>query len=122
MTIAAGTGVQVVSAEGELDFYTAPRLDALLQSTESEQVILDLTEARFIDSTTLAVVVGAAKRLRKEGRRFSIVSGNTTVARLLQLTGLDRAFEVHPTLVEGVELALARAVEVEAHRQDESAR
>jgi anti-anti-sigma factor len=122
-TIALEAGVQVVSAEGEVDLHTAPQLDDLLGSTESAHVILDLTEAAFVDSTTLSIMVASDRRMRAEGRQFSIAAGNPTVARLLEITGLDRALDVHRTLAEAVESALEQAVDVvEAHRQDESAR
>jgi len=121
-TIALGTGVQVVSAEGEVDLYTAPELEDLLRSSQSDHVVLDLTEAAFVDSTTMSIIVATSKRLRAEGRQLSVASGNPTVARLLEITGLDRALDVHPTLAEAVESALDSAVEeVEAHRQNESA-
>jgi anti-sigma B factor antagonist len=122
-TIALGTDVQVVSAEGEVDVHTSPQLDALLRSMERGHVILDLTEAAFVDSTTMSIIVRSDKRMRDEGRQFSIVAGNPTVARLFQITGLDRALDVHRTLTEAIESALEHAVDaVEAHRQDGSAR
>ena len=122
-TIALGSSVQVVSAEGEVDLHTAPQLGELLRSVESGHVILDLTEAAFIDSTTLSVLVATDKHLRDEGRDFAIAAGNPTVARLFEITGLDRALDVHGTLTEAIESVLGQALDaVEAHRQDDSAR
>jgi anti-anti-sigma factor len=122
-TIALGTSVQVVSAEGEVDLHTAPQLGELLRSGESGHVILDLTEAAFIDSMTLNVLIASDKRLRDEGRQFVIAAGNPTVARAFEITGLDRALDVHRTLVEAIESVLEHAVDaVEAHRQEDSAR
>lgn len=122
-TIAIGTDVRVVSAEGEVDLHTAPQLDELLGSMESDHVILDLTEAAFVDSTTVSVIVRTDRRMRVEGRQLSIATGNPTVARLFEITGLDRALDVHRTLAEAIESALEHAVEaVEAHRQSGSAR
>jgi anti-sigma B factor antagonist len=122
-TIALGTNVQVVSAEGEVDLHTAPQLGELLRSVESGHVILDLTEATSIDSMTLNTLIVSDKRLRDEGRQFAIAAGNPTVARLFEITGLDRALEVHQTLAEAIESVLEEAVDaVEAHRQDDSAR
>jgi anti-anti-sigma factor len=91
---------------------------------ESGHVILDLTEAAFVDSTSVSVIVTSDKRMRDEGRQFSIVAGNPTVARLFQITGLDRALDVHRTLTDAIESALEHAVDaVEAHnRQHDSAR
>jgi anti-sigma B factor antagonist len=121
-TIALGANVQVVSAEGEVDLHTAPQLGELLRSVESGDVILDLTEAAFIDSTTLNIFVVSDKRLRAEGRQFVIAAGNPTVARLFEITGLDRALDVHPTLADAIESVLELAVDaVEAHRQEDRA-
>jgi anti-anti-sigma factor len=122
-TIALGTNVQVVSAEGEVDLHTAPQLGELLRSVQSGHVILDLTEAAFIDSTTLNILIVSDKRLRDEGRQFVIAAGNPTVARLFEITGLDRALDVHRTLAEAIESVLELAVDaVEAHRQEDPAR
>ena len=113
----------MVSAEGEVDLHTAPQLDELLGSMESDHVILDLTEAAFVDSTTVSIIVRTNRRMRVEGRQLLIATGNPTVARLFDITGLDRALDVHRTLAEAIECALEHAVEaVEAHRQGDSAR
>src|SRR5688572_12593975 len=66
--IPLGKGVQVISVEGELDVHTSEKLEGALQSTDSSRVVVDLTEAPFIDSTALAIIVAASKRLRKEER------------------------------------------------------
>jgi len=110
-TIVLGAGVQVVSVEGELDLHNAPQLDELLRSTDADHVILDLTEAPFVDSTTIGVVVAEAKRMAGQDRQLSLVAGNRAVTRLLAITGLDAVLDVQQTLPEAVESALGRAVE-----------
>jgi anti-anti-sigma factor len=122
-TIAVGTDVRVVSVEGEVDLHTAPQLDELLRSVDADHVILDLTEAAFVDSTTLTIIVATHKRIRDQGGHLSIAAGSPTVARLFEITGLDRALDVHRTLADAIESVLGHAVEaVEAHRQKGSAR
>jgi anti-anti-sigma factor len=122
-TIAIGRDVRVVSAEGEVDLHTAPQLVELLASMESAHVILDLTEAAFVDSATVSSIVRADRRMRVEGRQLSITTGNPTVARLFEITELKGALDVHRTLAEAIESALEHGVEaVEAHRQGNSAR
>jgi anti-anti-sigma regulatory factor len=72
---------------------------------------------------TLKTLIVSDKRLRDEGRQFVIAAGNPTVARAFEITGLDRALDVHRTLVEAIESVLEHAVDaVEAHRQEDSAR
>jgi anti-sigma B factor antagonist len=105
-TIPLGTGVQVISAEGELDLHTAGQLDEALQATDCSQVILDLTDVPFIDSTVLKIVVATTKRMRVQGRELIVATGNPTVSRVLSITGLDRALTVRPSLAEAITSAL----------------
>ncbi len=105
-TIPLGTGVQVLSAEGELDLHTSAQLDEALRSTESSHVILDLTEVPFIDSTALGIVMASTKRLRAQGRELIVCAGNPTVSRVLSITGLDRSLNVRPSLAEAITSAL----------------
>jgi anti-sigma B factor antagonist len=105
-TIPLGTGVQVVSAEGELDLHTAPQLDEALRSTTCPRVILNLTDVPFLDSTALSVIVASEKRMRAEGRQLMVAAGNPATARVLSITGLDRALKIRPSLSEAIESAL----------------
>lgn len=122
-TIAVGTNVQVVSAEGAVDLRTAPQLDELLRSLEADNLILDLTEGAFVDSTTPNILIATDKNLRDEGKQFAIATGNPTVAQLFEVTGLDRALDVHRTLADAIESVLEHAVDaVAAHKQKGPAR
>jgi anti-sigma B factor antagonist len=60
-------------------------------------VIVDLTDATFIDSTTLGVLIGAVRRLRANEGRLSVVCNDRNVARTFELSGLDRVFDIFPT-------------------------
>ena len=60
----------VIELGGEVDLYTAPefkeRMVELIESGK-KQIVVDLSQATFIDSTTLGVLVGGVKRLRPAG-------------------------------------------------------
>ena len=61
----AGGDVYVIALTGEIDLYTAPEFkQQLLDVIEKggKQVVVDLTDTTFIDSTTLGVLVGGVKR------------------------------------------------------------
>ena len=67
-------GSVVMRLAGELDLYNAPALRAaLLDATEDDprRVVVDLADVRFIDSTTLGVLVEARSRDRRRGVRCS---------------------------------------------------
>ncbi len=59
----------VISLAGEVDLYTAPEFKQQLLEVIDQggrDVIVDLSDTTFIDSTTLGVLVGGVKRLRSE--------------------------------------------------------
>jgi anti-sigma B factor antagonist len=59
-------------------------------------IIVDLSKASFIDSTTLGVLVGARKRLRAHGGALAVVCPDPDQLGLFEMTGLDRVFSIHP--------------------------
>jgi anti-sigma B factor antagonist len=105
-TIPLGTGVQVISAEGELDLHTTSQLEEALDSTTCPHVIIDLTEVPFIDSTALGAILASTRRMRGKGRELIVATGNPTVARVFSITGLERSLSVRPTLADAIMTAL----------------
>ena len=90
--------VPVLEASGELDLAVAPwlsdQLDALLVGGASS-VILDLSRATFLDSTALGVLVGLLNRCRTLGGRVHLVVTEPQILRVLSITGLSQAFDIH---------------------------
>ena len=82
-------GVVRVVVRGELDLSTAPELDAALVAPEiaGTPVRLDLSEMGFMDSSGLAVLIGARRRAQEEGLDLTVSGPNEHVRRLLDLTG-----------------------------------
>jgi anti-sigma B factor antagonist len=91
----------VIRLQGEVDLYAAPELkDHVNRAIESgkTKLILDLSEATFIDSTTLGILVSGMKRLRPRGGMLAVLCPDPTMARIFDITGLNRMFSVHDTL------------------------
>lgn len=96
---------QVIELGGEVDLYTAPEFkERMLQVIESgkKRVVVDLTEATFIDSTTLGVLVGGVKRLRPAGGSLVLVCKDPNITKIFEITGLDRVFQIHATRDEAL--------------------
>jgi anti-sigma B factor antagonist len=96
-------GCAVIVASGEIDLYTSPGLhDALLLAATqaSDRVVVDLSAVTFIDSTGLGLLVAALTRARSAGRSMCLVGPTGLVIRVLRVTRLDQAFEIHVTLGE----------------------
>jgi anti-sigma B factor antagonist len=91
----------VIKLQGEVDLYAAPELkDHVNRAIESgkTKLVLDLSEATFIDSTTLGILVSGMKRLRPRGGMLAVLCPDPTMARIFDITGLNRMFSVHDTL------------------------
>jgi anti-anti-sigma factor len=87
----------VVAVTGELDLASSPALDQELERvsrSDTELLILDLSELEFMDSTGLSVLIKANQRAQDAGKRFGVLKGSPQVQRLLSLTGVDERLTV----------------------------
>jgi anti-sigma B factor antagonist len=97
VSVSHADGVAIVQVTGDLDCYTAPQLrEALLGliAEGSNQVILDVGQSSFIDSTGLGVLVGGLRRFRQEGGDMVLRSPTSTTIALLEVTGVIKLFEI----------------------------
>ncbi len=84
-------GVGVVSLIGEHDLASASELSATLTAIvrEQTQVVIDLSETQFLDSSVLHAIVRAATAADEQHGRLVLQLGTTSiVARVLELSGL----------------------------------
>ena len=87
----------VLVITGELDLSSTPELEGHLAEafrSDVKQVIVDLRELEFIDSTGLSVLVKANQQAHEAGCEFGIVNGGAQVRRLLSLTGVTERLRV----------------------------
>jgi anti-anti-sigma factor len=82
----------VVRIGGECDAATLGRLSEALEAAVDERprhLVVDLSEATFVDSLTLGSLTAAAKRVRGDGGSFRVCGVAAEVRRAFELTGLD---------------------------------
>jgi anti-sigma B factor antagonist len=94
-------GWTVVTVYGELDVATSPDLRERLIELVNDgrnRLVLVLDGIDFLDSTGLGTIVSALKRARTHGGDLRLVCTETRITRLLEVTGLDRAVPLLPTL------------------------
>ncbi len=95
----------VLRIAGEIDVYTAPELRQQvinLADNGTLHIVADLRGVDFLDSTGLGALVGSLKRLRLRQGSLELVTSGGRVLRLLEITGLSRAFALHPSVLEAI--------------------
>jgi anti-sigma B factor antagonist len=101
----------VLTLKGELDLRTASNLRLQLAEVVRRcdaDVVLDLEGLEFIDSTGLAAMLNALRRLTRARRRLVLVCPDGPVRRILSLTRLDGTFIVHAFVDDALEALAAR--------------
>lgn len=93
----------LIAVAGEIDLFTAPefkqRVSAPIDAGRTH-LIVDLSAATFIDSSSLGVLIGAHRRLKRRGGTMAIVCDNDAIVKTFRITGLDGVFRLVPTLDE----------------------
>jgi anti-anti-sigma factor len=112
--------VGIVSLLGEHDLATQAELeDAVAAVLDADaDVVVDLSETEFIDSSTIHSLERARQLAAERGKRVAVQTStqHTIVERVLELTGAIAAWPVYRTRDEAVE-ALTKAAGPEATRR-----
>jgi anti-sigma B factor antagonist len=93
-------GYELLAAEGEIDIATSPRLIAALNETVTDStgsLVVDLSRVGFMDSTGLALLVRAQRRMRRRGRGFAVVCPDGPVRRIFEITAMVETLHVSPS-------------------------
>lgn len=61
-------------------------------------MILDLQQVEFIDSSGLSAIVSGLKQIREIGGTFKLAGMKNEVQTIFNLTMLDKVFELYPSL------------------------
>ena len=85
----------VISLRGEHDLATTPRIQGAYDAARGEQpIVFDLTEATFIDSSVIGILLSAAR----QGAPVAVVApSGGPPARLIAVLGVDGVVSAHET-------------------------
>ena len=92
-------GVELVLVEGEVDIASASRLISVLNSSVADairSVIVDLTQVGFMDSTGLALLINANRRLTLRRKGFAVVCPPGPLRRVFEITDMIETLHVCP--------------------------
>jgi anti-sigma B factor antagonist len=93
----------VVTVSGELDILTAPKFSASIDAVvrrRARDVVVDLSEARFVDSAGLQVLLSAQRRVTRRTRWLALICPAGPVRRVIELARLTETLGVVSSLSE----------------------
>jgi anti-sigma B factor antagonist len=93
--------VNIVSFNGALNARSAEEAKQTFRNLveqEVSQVIVDLQEVPFIDSSGLAALVSGLKTLGGESANLKLAAPQSQARLLFELTMFDRVFEIHDSV------------------------
>ena len=96
-----GRSCTVVWVSGELDMDTGPQLQEVLRKVADgggRQVVLDLAEVTFMDSSGLGLLVVWFKALRDGGGRLCLAAAQPPVRTVLALSAVDQVVDVYDSV------------------------
>jgi anti-sigma B factor antagonist len=83
-------GFAVVAVSGELDIVTSRRFDECLAEVrrDADRIIIDLSAVDFMDTGSLAVIVGHWKQVTAVGGTLALAGARYRYTKTLWITGL----------------------------------
>lgn len=92
----------VLALAGEIDLYTAPKLQseltAALAAGKPAQLVVDMSAVEFCDSTGMNVLLAAHRLANERGGDLTLAAPRAAVRKILEVTGLESVFTVHDDL------------------------
>jgi anti-sigma B factor antagonist len=92
-------GCELLAVEGELDIATAPRMISALNDAFADlarPLVVDLSSVDFMDSTGLALLINAHRRVTRRGQGFAIVCPGGPISRVFEVTDMVESLRVCP--------------------------
>jgi anti-sigma B factor antagonist len=99
-------GVRVLAVQGEADRFGTEAITAAVQEARDtgRDVVIDLNETTYIDSSMLSALVAASEQGRKTSQPLVILCAASRLRRSLELKGLQSILELADSRDHAIEL------------------
>jgi anti-anti-sigma factor len=101
-----GDAIRVVVVSGDADRFRADAVARAIQQARDDgrDVVVDLSQASYMDSTMVATLVAASERGRRRSARLVIVVKAARLRRSLEVKGLEPILTVSESREDALEL------------------
>ena len=94
----------IVIATGEIDLYTAPRLqselaEVIANAAPASRIVVDMSGVEFCDSTGMNILLSCLRQVRERSGELELAAPRPAVMKILQVTALDSVFTIIPAPV-----------------------
>jgi anti-sigma B factor antagonist len=72
------------------------------QPGKPPRLVLDLSGVKFVDSIALGTLVVMLRRIKQAQGRFALAGMSGHVLNVMRVTGLDKVFQLYPTVGEAL--------------------
>ncbi|HOY65119.1 MAG TPA: anti-sigma factor antagonist [bacterium] len=95
-----------VTVNGEIDLYNAHKLKEKIGQTmdgmDSPNMVLDLKDVDYIDSTGLGILIGIKRRVSENKGELALVLRSDRIHKLFEITGLINIFAIARSSEEAI--------------------
>ena len=109
--------------EEKLDSSVAPGLKSELITLHAEgikNIILDLTEVKYTDSSGLSALLVGNRIMQEDGGIFVLTSLSDHTMKLIKISQLDSVLNILPTLEEAIDSVLMHEIERDLKSSNEN--
>ena len=95
----------IVAVGGEIDVYTAPKLRDKITELVGDghhNLVIDMENVDFLDSTGLGVLVGGLKKVRAHDGTMELICSQDRLLKIFRITGLSKVFAIHGSQSEAL--------------------
>jgi len=94
----------LIHVKGTLSIENISPFETLLNKyvDEKTNILIDLAEMTFIDSSSLGIIVVYYTKSDKNGRHFSLININGDILQMFKITGLDKRIKIFDSLDSAV--------------------
>ena len=85
-----------INVNGEIDLNTVEVLEKALNEAfpQKKDIIIDMANVRFIDSTGIGLLVQTYKKLKQMGNKITILNAQENVRKVFRITCLEDTFNM----------------------------
>lgn len=98
----------------KLNTLNAPKLKSelvILNAGGAKNIVLDLTEVTFIDSSGLSAILTGNRLCKNSGGTFAVANPGDYVLKLIKISQLDSILNIFPTISDASDFVMSEEIQ-----------